>query len=95
MGARPLNRFEELMYYFYVLRNTANASDFYTGYSRDLKRRLAEHNSAQQVSTRGRHWELVYYEAYQSERVARERERSIKHNGRMRTFLMNRIQSQF
>ena len=95
MGARPLNRFEERMYYFYVLRNRNNASDYYTGYTSDLKRRLAEHNSDQQASTRGRRWELAYYEAYQSERVAREREQKIKNNGRMRTLLMNRIKSQY
>ena len=83
------------MYYFYVLRNRDNASDYYTGSTHDLKRRLAEHNSEQQASTRGRSWELVYYEAYQSERVAREREQKIKRNGRMRTLLMNRIKSQY
>ena len=83
------------MYYFYVLRNRDNASDYYTGSTNDLKRRLAEHNSEQQASTRGRSWELVYYEAYQSERVAREREQKIKRNGRMRTLLMSRIKSQY
>ncbi len=83
------------MYYFYVLRNRDNASEYYTGSTSDLKRRLAEHNGATQASTRGRSWELVYYEAYQSERVAREREHKIKRNGRMRTLLMNRITSQF
>ena len=83
------------MYYFYVLRNRNNASEFYTGFTSDLKRRLAEHKSGQQASTRGRNWELAYYEAYQSERVAREREQKIKQNGRMRTLLMDRIKSQF
>ena len=83
------------MYYFYVLRNTANARDFYTGYTRDLKRRLAQHNHGEQEATKGRQWEVVYYEAYKSERVAQEREHKIKKNGRMRTLLMNRIKSQF
>ena len=83
------------MYYFYVLRNVSNFQEFYTGYSGDLRQRLQAHNSNQVTSTKGRVWEIVYYEAYQSERVAKERERTIKRNGRMRTFLMNRIKSQF
>ncbi len=83
------------MYYFYVLRSGGERTRFYTGYTGDLKRRFAEHNDGQQTATQGRQWELVYYEAYLSERVAREREQKIKRNGRMRTLLMNRIQSQF
>lgn len=83
------------MYYFYVLRNVENASEFYTGSTGDLRRRLAEHNQGKQAATGGRQWEVVYYEAYRSERVAREREHKIKRNGRMRTILMNRITSQF
>jgi len=72
-----------------------NPKDYYTGYSSDLKRRLAQHNDGEQASTRGRQWEVVYYEAYRSEAVARKRERTIKRNGRTRTFLMDRIKSQF
>ena len=83
------------MYYFYVLRNAERHSEFYTGYSHNLKERVAQHNNGEQAATRGRKWELVYYEAYLSERVAREREHKIKNNGRMRTLLMDRIKSQF
>ncbi len=95
MGARPLNHFGKLMYYFYVLQNIACPTEFYTGYSGDLRRRLGEHNAGKQQATCGRTWRLVYYEAYLSERVAREREQKIKRNGRMRTLLMDRITSQF
>ena len=83
------------MYYFYVLRNVLNHTDFYTGFSSDLAKRVAQHNNGEQHATRGRRWELVYYEAYMSERVARQREQKIKQNGRMRTLLMDRIKSQF
>jgi len=83
------------MYSLYVLRNVSNDRDFYTGSTRNLKRRLAEHNAGQQKATQGRQWKVVYYEAYQSERVAREREHKIKKNGRMRTLLMDRINSQY
>ena len=97
VGARPLNRFEDSMtfYYIYVLQNVNNHNDYYVGYTADLKIRLLAHNSNQNASTRGRIWRIVYSEAYISEEVARKRELDIKHNGRMRTFLMNRIKSQF
>ncbi len=83
------------MYYLYVLQNIDDEHDYYTGYTSDLKKRLAQHNSGAQVSTRGRSWKIVYYEAYQSQRVAQQREYKIKRNGRMRTLLMDRIKSQF
>ncbi len=97
VGARPLNRFEDHMtfYYVYVLQNVANQNDYYIGYTTNIKARLAAHNSNQNPSTRGRTWKIVYCEAYISEQVARKRENTIKNNGRMRTFLMNRIKSQF
>ena len=80
------------MYYVYVLQNEANATDYYVGYSSDLKQRLEEHNSGKNASTRGRRWRLVYYEAYLSETVARKRERLLKHDGRSRRVVMQRVE---
>ena len=77
------------MYYVYVIRNESN--EFYIGYSADLKKRLADHNSGGTYSTKGHQWELVYYEAYVHERYARKREQALKRNRRMNTFLMERI----
>ena len=84
-----------MMYYVYVLQNVRNENDFYTGYSSDLKRRFRQHNEGRNTSTRGKEWRIVYYEAYVSERVARNRERVLKHDGRVKRFLMDRIKSQF
>ena len=78
------------MYYVYVLQN--EVSEFYTGYSANLEKRLATHNAGGNVSTKGHQWKLVYYEAYVSERYARKREQSLKRNRRMSGFLMKRIQ---
>jgi len=83
------------MYYVYVLQNMADEDDFYTGYTSDLKRRLQQHNSGDNISTKGKKWCIAYYEAYQSESVARDRERKLKHDGRVKRFLMQRIKSQF
>jgi len=64
------------MYYVYVLRSP---KQFYVGSTNDLKRRLAEHQSNKVFSTKNRGpWHLVYYEASESEKDARLREKYLK-----------------
>ncbi len=83
------------MYYVYVLQNVRDEKDFYTGYTNDLRRRFKQHNEGHTTSTRGKEWRIAYYEAYISEKVARNRERILKHDGRVKRFLMERIKSQY
>lgn len=78
------------MFYFYVLQNEAN--DLYYGYTNDLKRRLVEHNTGQSTFTKGHQWKLAYYEAYKSEKDARERERQIKKHGQAKAQLKKRLE---
>lgn len=82
-------------YYVYVIQNVDNHDEFYVGFTTNLKQRIDDHNNGTTYSTRARTWRIVYCEAYINEQVARNRERTIKNNGRMRTFLMNRVKSQF
>jgi len=64
----------------------------YTGYTSDLRRRLAEHNSGKSKSTKGREpFELIYYEAYRSKSDAMRRERMLKLGGRALGQLRGRI----
>ncbi len=77
------------MYYVYVLCNSRGG--LYVGYSSDLRRRLREHNSGKERSTRGERWKLVYYEAYLSKEDALGRERKLKHRGQAKRFLKERI----
>jgi len=64
------------MYYVYVIRGP---KQFYTGSTKDLKKRFSEHAENKVFSTKGRGpWEIVYYEASLSEKDARERERYLK-----------------
>jgi|APCry1669189070_1035195.scaffolds.fasta_scaffold48301_1 putative endonuclease len=77
------------MYYVYVLKNERGA--YYIGWSSDLRSRLRAHNDGQNASTQGHSWQLLYYEAYGSDVAARERERILKHDGRSRRALMDRI----
>ena len=77
------------MFYLYLIRN--EGGEFYIGSTNDLKRRLDEHNEGKNTSTRFHSWSLVYYEAYLTLKAARDREKKLKHDGRVRRFLMERI----
>ena len=77
------------MYNVYVIQN--EVKKFYIGYTANLEKRLADHNAGSNLSTKNHKWELVYYEAYISEKYARNREQTLKKNRRMNAFLMKRI----
>ena len=66
------------MFYVYVLRSFKDKK-FYIGFTNDLKRRMKEHNSGKNISTRPRlPLKLVYYEAHLSKADAERRERYFK-----------------
>ncbi len=66
------------MYYVYVLKSLKDGNH-YIGFTRDLKRRLAEHNDGASISTRNRRpFDLVYYEACRSQNDALHREIYLK-----------------
>ena len=77
------------MYYVYVI--VSDRGENYLGYTGDLKRRLEEHNRGKNKWTKGRKWELVYYEAYKSKEDAMEREAKLKKRGRGKQILFERI----
>lgn len=66
------------MFYVYVLRSRKD-NHFYTGYSSDLRKRMKQHFSGENFSTKDRlPFDLIYYEAYVDEKDARARERFLK-----------------
>ena len=77
---RALNLFS--MYYVYVIRNKVTKKT-YIGFSNDLRRRFGEHKRKTP--------ELLYYEAYKSEKDARDRERKLKQRGQTLRWLKERI----
>ena len=79
------------MSWVYVLQCTSDEDRFYIGFTGDLEGRLSSHNGGHNRSTRGVTWRIVYCEAYMHERAARQRERILKHDGRSRRALMERI----
>jgi len=66
------------MFYIYVLQSLKD-NYFYTGFTRDLKKRFAEHQGGQNLSTKSRiPFRLIYYEAYMLEEDALNREKYLK-----------------
>lgn len=80
------------MYYIYVLQSD-NDGKFYTGFTKDLKLRLDQHNKGLVDSTRDRRQlRLVYYEACLHQNDAARREKYLTtYHGRM--FLKRRLKS--
>ncbi len=70
------------MHYVYLIKNR-NKGVIYIGYTSDLKKRMRQH--ADKCP------ELIYYEAYVSENLARERERKLKHYGQTLRRLKERL----
>ena len=69
------------MFYVYILQSDYD-DGLYIGMSRDLKRRLEEHQRGASQSTKGRRpWRLIYYEAYLQKRDAVGREIFLKSGG--------------
>jgi len=70
------------MFYIYILKSKKD-NKLYIGYINNLKRRIKEHNSGDNKSTKfWRPFELIYYEAYKSEDDAKRREDMLKLFGR-------------
>ncbi len=70
-------------YYVYLLRSVKDGR-FYTGYTANLRNRLAQHNDGRVRSTKGRRpFELVYWERFKTRVEAMRRERRLKAFGRV------------
>lgn len=81
------------MYYVYVLQSKVDGS-LYVGYSNDLKRRLVEHNTGANRSTKHKApFQLVYYEAYRNRADAKFRESQLKRHANAWKELRKRIAS--
>lgn len=78
------------MFYVYILEDLNNRH--YIGYSSDLRRRLKEHTNGKTFTTK--HMispKLIYYEAYSSKILAKEREKKLKQFGSSYKGLFKRI----
>ncbi len=65
-------------FYVYVLQSR-KYNELYIGYTKDLKKRLVQHNEGLNVSTkRYMPWEIIYYEACRDMLDAERREKYLK-----------------
>ena len=80
------------MYYVYVLKSEKDGL-FYTGFSVDLNRRLSEHNTGTQISTKNRGpFQLIYYEWCLNKEDAIAREKYLK-SGMGKKYINNRLKN--
>ena len=74
-----------------MLKSRGVKSVTYVGYTKDIKRRIALHNSGKGAKfTRGRTWRLVYKEIFKSKSKAISREYYIKKNRTLRNKIKNK-----
>ena len=79
-----------MSYYVYMLKSHGLKSVTYIGYTKDIKKRLALHNSGKGAKfTRGRTWKLIYKETFKSKNKAISREYYIKKNRTLRNKIKN------
>ena len=72
-------------FYVYMLKSKGIKPITYVGYTNNLKKRIALHNSGKGAKfTRGRKWILIYKEKFKSKKEAIFREYYIKKNRSLR-----------
>ena len=81
------------MTYFVYLIGSYKQKKFvsYAGYTNNLKKRIKLHNQGKGAKfTRGRKWNLIYYETFSSKKDAMKREFYIKKNRQLRNKIKNK-----
>jgi len=79
------------MHYVYILKSEKD-NRLYIGCSSDLKNRIKNHNEGLVDATKHRRLlELIYYEAYNDKKLAREREIQLKKFGSSYQGLIKRL----
>ena len=74
-----------MAYYVYMLKTKSIRPVTYVGYTNNLKRRIALHNSRRGAKfTKGRQWILIYKEKFNSKKEAISREYYIMKNRTLR-----------
>jgi len=73
------------MFFVYILESLKNKK-LYIGYTRNLKKRLAEHNSGKSKATKPhRPYKMIYHEAFLNKKDAKKREVYLKSGWGKRT----------
>ena len=79
-----------MIYHVYMLKSLGKNPVTYVGYTNNLKKRIALHNSSKGAKfTRGRKWKLIYKEKLNSKKEAISREYYIKNHRTVRNKINN------
>lgn len=79
-----------MFYYTYILKSKKDGK-MYTGSTKDLRKRLSQHNEGKSTYIKGRGpFSIIYYEACLDEEKARSRELYLK-SGMGKRYLKNRL----
>ena len=74
-----------------MLRSKGKNSVTYVGYTKNINKRIKDHNSNKGAKfTRGRKWRLIYKEIYKTKSEAISREYYIKKNRTLRNKIKNK-----
>ncbi len=85
-----MDHVRDKFYYTYLLQSS-RTQKWYTGYTKNLRKRFKEHQDNLSTYTKGRGpFKLIYYEACVNEFDAKARERYLK-SGMGRRYLRNRL----
>ena len=88
----PSNITPKMFFYTYVLLSLKDGK-YYVGYTNNLRKRLEEHNSGKNFSTKSRRpLKLIYFEACLNEDDAKQREKHFK-NTIGRRYLSKRLRN--
>ena len=78
------------MYYTYILYSK-KSGNFYYGFTKDLRKRLFQHNQGNSKATKPSiPWRLVYYSAFEDEGLAKDFEKYLK-TGSGKAFAYKRL----
>jgi putative endonuclease len=82
-----------MSYFVYLLKTKKKMNNkffSYVGYTNDLSKRLQLHNDGKGAKyTKGKKWELIYYEKYENKNEAMSFEYSLKKNIILRKELLD------
>ena len=79
-----------MAFYVYMLKSKGAKSVTYVGHTKNLKKRITQHNSSKGAKfTKGRKWKLIYKEKLNSKSEAISREYYIKNNRALRNKIKN------
>ena len=77
-----------LRYYVYMLKSKGTNIKTYVGWTNNLSKRLLTHNKGKGAkSTKGKEWEIIYFERFNSKEKAMRREYTLKKDRKFRNNL--------